>query len=93
MIVVYQGETGGTVTFELPSGLVGVAVSGYATVVSSARNKTIIGGLVSGEYLVLRKSLLSVITPGQHIILPQVVDTSASVYFIEQDDLRIIGVP
>lgn len=91
MIVIYEGETGGTIDFSVPSSV--PAVSGYLDIV--ARNRVVyrFDGILASGYLYVTKSGLSNLTSGQYTALPKVIDSLDRVYFLTVDDLQIVDVP
>lgn len=89
MKTVFQGETGGNLTFAYTAS----AVSGYVDVVSAKTGTTYRAeGILSGGYLVVDKGLVSSLDPGGYKLLPQVY-SSSEVYFLDEDTLTIKRTP
>lgn len=91
MFVVYQGETGGNISTAISEDV--PATSGYAFLVDKYRRTYRIDAALASGYLLVDKGNISGLLPGQYTYLPQVVDTSANVYFLEMTEIRIIEVP
>lgn len=91
MVVVYQGETGGSLSFSISSTI--PATSGYIDVVDTERVYYRFDGTIASNVLSVTKSGVCNLDPGQYIVLPQVIDTSSRLYFLDQIDLQIIEVP
>jgi len=90
MHIVFQSETGGYLTFECA---VATAVSGYVYAVALDRTTYSFDGAVLSGVLSVAKSGLANLTPDHYVLLPQVVDEAARIYFLEPADLQIIEVP
>lgn len=91
MVFVFQGETGGALSFPIASTI--PAASGYIDVVDIERIYYRFDGTIASSVLSVSKSGVSNLVPGQYIVLPQVIDSSNRIYFLDQIDLQIIEVP
>jgi hypothetical protein len=91
VVVVFQGETGGAFSFSVSSII--PAVSGYVDVVDKERVSYRFDGMVSAGILSIVKSGVSNLNPGDYVMLPQVVDSSSRIYFLDVTDLQIVEVP
>lgn len=93
MLTVFQGETGGTLEFSLDA-VVNTAVSGYLDVVTPNRIMYRFDGLIASGNLYIAKSGLGLLPAAEgYIGLPQAIDAANRIYFLEPQDLCIIGVP
>jgi hypothetical protein len=90
MHVVFQGETGGYIEF--PCG-VNTAISGFTYAVTRDRTTYSFDGVVASGTLYVAKAELSNLAPDQYALLPQVVDASDRVYFLDPADLQVVEVP
>ena len=92
MVSVFQGETGGRLSFSIPTSIT-TAVSGYLDVVGKQRRLYRFDGIITSGNLYIAKSGISNLSPGDYVMLPQVIDPDIKVYFLDSDDLQIIEVP
>lgn len=90
MHVVYQGETGGHLTFVCD---VATATSGYLWAVAQDRAIHAFDGFVASGFLYVAKSGIANLDAGQYALLPQVTDSSTQIYFLTATDLKVIEVP
>lgn len=94
MLTVFQGETGGELAFNLDTEQLTVAVSGYLDVVTPHRIMYRFDGYLLSGALQVPKSGLGQLEPAEgYVLLPQVIDISNNVYFLDPQDLAIIEVP
>lgn len=90
MLTVFQTETGGSLSFACGA----QAVSGYADVVTRDRRMYRFDGYVTSGYLHIPKNALATtLPPVRYTCLPQTIDASSKVFFLEPNDLEIISIP
>lgn len=97
MQFVFQGETGGFLSFPIPTTVDTQPVSGYIDIVGAKREAYRIDGSIytqSGqlsELRVLKEHI--VLNPGSYTVLPQVYNTSNKVYYLDPCDLNVKETP
>jgi hypothetical protein len=89
MLTIFQGNTGGY--FEFPVNEAD-AISGYITVIGRKAQYRFDGELLSG-YLNIPKSGISNLPNGNYTVLPQIINISNLVYYLDPEDLEVIEVP
>lgn len=85
----WQGETGGYITAPYASTI--PATSGYAFFVGRGVQYRLDGYTLSG-YLYISRSGVASLPPGKYEMLPQVVDSSSRVYFLDPVDIEVESV-
>jgi hypothetical protein len=90
MHVVYQGETGGHLTFSCS---INAASSGYVWAVAKDRTVYSFDGFLASGALYVSKSGIASLEEDQYVLLPQVTDDDSKIYFLETTDLKVVGVP
>ena len=93
MHTVWQGETGGSLAFPYSTTSV-PAVSGYIFAVARDRRMfRFDGSVASGNLYVARSGIANCLEPGDYVALPQLVDANARIYFLDEEDIRVVDVP
>lgn len=87
MITVYQGETGGYVTYAIASTI--PATSGYLDALPRRDTLITISGFVASGYLYVDKAGISSLAAGYYVALPQVLDAAGERYFLTPGELIV----
>jgi len=91
VIQVFQSETGGEVSFPYDSII--SASSGIATFYGRRKQNYVLSGTLSSGSLLIPKSDISQLPPGDYVVFAKVVDVYGLVYFLIPEDIEIVYIP
>lgn len=94
MLEIFQGETGGSFSFDLK----GIpAVTGTMTIypptISGQLIPAIIVGTISSGYLNIQKELIPTLPATVYTVIVKVIDNNGLSYIITPEELKVIRVP